>query len=135
MGCTVKCHIKPTQQRTWGKHSGNGWYLHTLPEHYQSHIVFVKTTRSTCITDAMFFKHKYITQPTVMPTNQIVKAYQDLTQAIQGLTKSSEDAHMEALTRLENNLNHSLNTPSKYLLCNVQGWSPGRFLHQFQGCQ
>ena len=51
----------------------------------------------------MFFKHKYITQPIVMLADQIIKACQNLTWAIQDLANWREDAHVEALTRLENN--------------------------------
>jgi hypothetical protein len=50
----------------------------------------------------VFFKHKYITQPTVTPVDAIVNAYNKLRQAIQGIQHSKDDAHFEALERIEN---------------------------------
>ncbi|KAL7488152.1 LOW QUALITY PROTEIN: hypothetical protein ACHAW6_014020 [Cyclotella cf. meneghiniana] len=75
----------------------NAWYLQTSPEHIRSHIVFVKASQWTRITDNVFFKHKYITQPTITLVDAIVKAYQDLTQAIQGISNSQGAARVEAL--------------------------------------
>eukprot|EP00804_Cyclotella_cryptica_P029656 CCRYP_019045-RA/>CCRYP_019045-RA protein AED:0.39 eAED:0.39 QI:0/-1/0/1/-1/1/1/0/453 len=47
MGCEVQFHIKPTRRKTFGEHSGDGFYLRTSVEHYRTHIVFVKKTRNT----------------------------------------------------------------------------------------
>ncbi|KAL7476769.1 hypothetical protein ACHAW6_002606, partial [Cyclotella cf. meneghiniana] len=88
MGCAVQFHIKPSRRKTWGEHSSDGWYLQTSPEHYRCHFVFVKATRHKRITDTLFFKHKYITQPTVTHADAIVQAYQNLTRAIQGIGNS-----------------------------------------------
>jgi hypothetical protein len=52
----------------------------------------------------MFFKHKYITHPTVMPADAIVSALTKLRDAIQGIQHSKDDTHFEALRRLENTL-------------------------------
>ncbi|KAL7475074.1 hypothetical protein ACHAW6_001009, partial [Cyclotella cf. meneghiniana] len=82
MGCAVQFHIKPTRRKIFGEYSADGWYLRTSPEHYRCHVVFVKATRSKRITDTVFFKHKYITQPTVTPADAIVKAYHDSISAI-----------------------------------------------------
>jgi len=50
----------------------------------------------------VFFKHKYITQPTITPADAIVNAYNKLRQTIQGLQHSKDDAHLEALERIKN---------------------------------
>ena len=52
----------------------------------------------------MFFKHKYITHPTVTPADTIVNALTKLWDAIQGIQHSKDDTHFEALRRLENML-------------------------------
>ncbi len=52
----------------------------------------------------MFFKHKYITQPTVTPADAIVNALTKLQDAIQGIQHLKNDAHFEALRRLEQTL-------------------------------
>ena len=61
MGCAVQFYIKPSRCKTWGEYSSHGWYRRTSPEHYHTHIVFVKSTRSTRISDTVYFKHKYLT--------------------------------------------------------------------------
>jgi hypothetical protein len=69
----------------------------------------VKATRAKRITDTVFFKHKYITQPTVTPADSIVNAYHNLAKALQGIQNSKDDAHIEALKRLEDTLNPGYN--------------------------
>jgi hypothetical protein len=61
------------------------------------HIVCVKATRAKRLVDTVFFKHKYITQPTVTPADAIVNAYHKVAQAIQGIQHTKSDAHIEAL--------------------------------------
>ncbi len=64
-------------------------------------MVFAKKTRAKHLADTVFFKHKYITQPTITPVDAIVNAYIKLQQAIQGLQHSKDDAHFEALERIK----------------------------------
>eukprot|EP00804_Cyclotella_cryptica_P011209 CCRYP_007737-RB/>CCRYP_007737-RB protein AED:0.21 eAED:0.17 QI:0/-1/0/1/-1/1/1/0/1078 len=104
MGCAVQFHNKPNKRKSWGEHSSDGWYIGMAPEHYRCHKIFVKATRSIRISDTVFFKHKYITQPTVTPADAIVKAYQDLMHAIQGIRNARGSAHLEALQRIETTL-------------------------------
>jgi hypothetical protein len=49
----------------------------------------------------VFFKHKYITQPTVTTVDAIVNAYHKLRKAITGIQHSKDDAQMEALERIK----------------------------------
>ena len=104
MGCAVQFHIKPAQRKTFEEHSSNGWYLQTSPKHYRCHIVFVKATKRKQITDTVFFKHKYLTQPTVTHAGAIVNAYHNLVKAIQGLNNTKNQAHFEAIQRIQDNL-------------------------------
>ena len=62
--------------------------------------------------DTVFFKHKYITQPTVTPADAIVNAYNKLRQAIQGIQHSKDDAQIEALERIEQTLQPTHNKSS-----------------------
>ena len=102
MGCAVQFHIKPSRRKTFGEHSEDGFYLKTSEEHYRTHVIFCKKTRAKRLADTVFFKHKYITQPTVTPADAIVNAYNKLRQTIQGIQHSKDDAHFEALERIEN---------------------------------
>jgi hypothetical protein len=102
MGCAVQFHIKPGRRRTFGEHSEDGFYLKTSEEHYRTHVIFAKKTRAKRLADTVFFKQKYITQPTITPADAIVNAYNKLWQAIQGLQHSKDDGHFEALERIKN---------------------------------
>ncbi len=97
MGCVVQLHIKSGQRKMFGEHSADGFYLKTSEEHYRTHVVFCKKTRAKRLADMVFFKHKYIIQPTVMPVDAIVNAITKLWNAIQGIQHSKDDAHFEAL--------------------------------------
>eukprot|EP00804_Cyclotella_cryptica_P014825 CCRYP_015027-RA/>CCRYP_015027-RA protein AED:0.12 eAED:0.12 QI:0/0/0/1/0.2/0.16/6/0/1256 len=101
MGCAVQFHIKPTRRRSWGEHASNGWYIRTSHKHYRTHVVFVKTTRKTRISDTLYFKHKYLTQPTLTQADAIVQAYRDLIHAIRGTATSNNRVHMEAISKMQ----------------------------------
>jgi hypothetical protein len=93
LGCACQFHTKPGKRKTWGEHSSEGWYIGTSPEHYRTHIVLVKATKHLRISDTMYFKHKYITQPTIIPEDRIVNAYQELTRAM----KASQTPRVEPI--------------------------------------
>jgi hypothetical protein len=84
MGCAVQMHVSRDRQGTWAEHSIDGWYLGTSPEHYQCHIIYTKGTQSKRISDTVFFKTKFITQPTLTPTNTVVNAITNLTNSLKG---------------------------------------------------
>eukprot|EP00804_Cyclotella_cryptica_P022238 CCRYP_017928-RA/>CCRYP_017928-RA protein AED:0.26 eAED:0.26 QI:0/0/0/1/1/1/3/0/814 len=100
MGCAVQFHIKPSRRKTFGEHSEDGFYLKTSEEHYRTHIIFVKKTRAKRLADTVFFKHKYITQPTITPADAIVNAFNKLRQTIHGIQHSKEDAQYKAIERI-----------------------------------
>jgi hypothetical protein len=97
MGCAAQFHIKPSRRKTFGEHSGDGYYLMTSPEHYRTHVVFVKRMRAKRLADTVFFKHKYITQPTVTSADVIVSACHKLLDAVKGIQANKDDAQMEVL--------------------------------------
>mgnify|MGYP006160256745 CR=1 FL=1 len=104
IGCAVQFHVKPGHQCTWGEHSTDGWYIGASPEHYRTHRIFVKATPSHCLLDTVFFKHKYITQPTVTPADAIVKAFHDLMATLKGTTNLKGQQNMDAITQLQRTL-------------------------------
>ena len=99
MGCAAQIYESTNRRKTWVENSIDGWYLRTSTEHYRSHLVHVKKTRSERITDTVWFKHKYITQPKVTPVNHIVKAINDLTCALKG-RKNTEGLEVLDITYL-----------------------------------
>ena len=111
LGCACQFHVKPGRRNTWGEHSSNGWYVGTSPEHYRTHIVYVKATKHLRLSDTVYFKHKYITQLRITPEDRIVNAYQQLTQAIQGFPTSKGGANMDALQCLHEALSPGSTRP------------------------
>ena len=81
--------------------AANGWYIGASMEHYRCHKIYVKKTRSERISDTVFFKHKYITQPTVTPADTIVKALNDLPNALKGKRNVKAEAQIEALEKID----------------------------------
>jgi hypothetical protein len=53
-------------------------------QHHQCFWVYITKTRATRISDTVFFKHQYITNPTVSPESHIIAAAQQLATALKG---------------------------------------------------
>ena len=75
-------------------------------EHYRCHKIYVNKTRSERIPGIVFFKHKYITQPTVTPADTIVKALDDLMHTLKGRRNVKGEAQMDALEKINKLLNN-----------------------------
>jgi hypothetical protein len=81
----------PSKKRTWEFHTKAGSYLGTSWDHYRCHEIWISDTRSTHIGKAVFFKHKYLTQPTVTAADVIVLASENLCQVLNGLLPGKGD--------------------------------------------
>jgi hypothetical protein len=53
-------------------------------EHHQCFKVYVTKTRATRVSDTVFFKHQYISNPMISPESLVVAAAQQLTTALKG---------------------------------------------------
>ena len=102
MGCSVQIHEEASKRRTWAPHSVDGYYLGTSPEHYRAHRIFVKATNAERITETVFFKHKYLTNPTVTHADRVVQAAKELHNALNKKKQGMERATMEGLRELSN---------------------------------
>jgi hypothetical protein len=101
IGCAVQFHIKPKNRRTWDTHTKAGYNLRTSMEHHQCFKICVTKTRATRVSDTVFFKHQYITYPTVSPENLVVAAAQQLTSALKGNILAGNET-VEALKKVSN---------------------------------
>ena len=110
MGCAVQIYQSSERRTSWGANAIDGWYLQTSPEHYQCHVIYVKQTKSERMSDTVFFKTKYITQPTLTQTNIISKALNNLTHVLKGKSNQKGLEQIEALTKLDNILNNVMQT-------------------------
>jgi hypothetical protein len=82
--CAIQAHVKPEDQRTWDTRSDVGFSLGTSMQHHRCFWVYITKTRATRISDTVFFKHQYITNPTVSPESHVVMAAQQLATALKG---------------------------------------------------
>ena len=105
MGCAVQLHERSERRGTWAMNSVDGWYLRTSDEHYRCHVIYVKNTRSERVSDTVHFKHKHITAPTLTPEDTIVRALNDLTQALKDRRNTKGTVEYEALQRLDELIN------------------------------
>jgi hypothetical protein len=86
MGCEAQIHEKTDKQGTWAYRSIEGWYLFTSPEHYRTHMCYVKATKSKCHSDTVHFKHKNITNPTITHVDKVMQALAECVKTITGAT-------------------------------------------------
>ena len=82
MGSALQIHKKTDKHGTWSYHSIDDWYLTISPEHYRTHLCYVKSTKSERFTDTMQFNHKYITNPMLTHVDKVMNAIVDCAKAI-----------------------------------------------------
>ena len=64
-------------------------------------------TKSERVSDTVFFKTKYITEPTLTPADVITKALNDLTQALKGQSNQQGLDQIDTLTKLNDILSNA----------------------------
>ena len=74
--CAIQMHVKPDKRRSWDTRSEPGFNLGTSMEHHSCFRVYVMRTRATRVSYTVFFKHQYITNPTISPESLVVAAAQ-----------------------------------------------------------
>jgi hypothetical protein len=65
LGCTVMAHVKPKNRQSWDVHADTGFNIGMVMEHHQCFHIYIVKIRATRISDTVFFKHQYITNPQV----------------------------------------------------------------------
>ncbi len=85
LSCKVEAHLVPGIREMWAPHTTSGFYVGSSWEHYCCHKVFISDTGRTWICSTVFFKHKYLTMPTLTPSDALIRATNNLTNAIAGI--------------------------------------------------
>jgi hypothetical protein len=85
LGCKVEAHVTPNKRETWAPHTASGFYIGNAWEHYPCHEIYICDTKHTRTCLTAFFKHKYLTMPTITPADALICAADYLTDAISGL--------------------------------------------------
>jgi hypothetical protein len=81
-GCAVMANVKPKNRQSWDVHVDTGFNIKMTMEYHQCFRIYIVKTRATRISDTVFFKHQYITNPQVTPETLVIKAALDLTGAL-----------------------------------------------------
>ena len=78
LGMEALVHDKPHRRKSFAQHCTKGYVIGTSYEHYRCWKVWTPATRTTRISATVFFKHKYITNPSVTPADAIIAAAANL---------------------------------------------------------
>ena len=78
LGCAVQVHIPPKCCTSWGVHARKRWYIGCAWDHYCLHTYVNNVTKREKVSDAVDFKHKSRTNPTMTDYNKNMRAFQNL---------------------------------------------------------
>jgi hypothetical protein len=103
LGMEALVHDKPNQCKTYAQHCSKGWVISTSTEHYRCWKVWSIATHTTCIAATVFFKHEYLTNPSVSPADALIAAAANLAHVIQQNAKAQHvgSKNMQDLQRLQ----------------------------------
>jgi hypothetical protein len=99
LGCKVEKHLVLSNCETWVPHTASGFYIGKAWDHYHCHEIYINDTRHTHTCNTAFFKHKYLTMPTLTPADTLIQAADNLTSAIAGII-SPPNMTMDAIDQL-----------------------------------
>ncbi len=91
LGCSVMAHVKPKNCQSWDIHGNIGFNIAMAIEHHRCFHIYIVKTRATRISDLVFFKHQYITNPQLTPETLVLKAASELTIALKGTVLSEAE--------------------------------------------
>ncbi len=84
LGCKVEVYLVPSNHETWAPHTASGFYIGNAWDNYRCRKIYINNTRHTCTCNTVFFKHKYLTMPTLTPADALIQAADNSTSAIAG---------------------------------------------------
>ena len=89
LGAAVEMHVMPVSRPTWGEHTKYGFYIGTSLDHYRCRSIWLPESEGVRVAHTIFFKHRYLTQPTITDTDAILLASDNLYAAIKGVVPDS----------------------------------------------
>ena len=114
IGMEAMVQDKPNKRKTFAQHCSKCYVLGTSMEHYRCWEMYSPKTRSTRISETVFFKHKYITNPTATPTDVIIAATNRMAAALKNHKPDNMcETSIQALARLETLVNNATLTNNK----------------------
>lgn len=101
LGCAVQAFNSINTRKSWEEHSKDAWHIGTSMEHHRTYQEYIKDTRAVQNCDTVFFRHHYITKPTVTKADVVANAANKLIDALQGnLASAHDETDLQALERL-----------------------------------
>jgi hypothetical protein len=85
LGCKIEAHVQTAVRESWAAHTASGYYIGNAWEHYGCHDVYISDTKHLHICETVFFKHKYLTMPSITQVDALIKAADNLVGTISGL--------------------------------------------------
>ena len=82
LGCNTMTHNKPETKTSWRQRTNEQFYMCTSQEHYICFNIWIKETRSICISNTVHLHHKLITAPSTMQENEVTTVVKNLIMAI-----------------------------------------------------
>eukprot|EP00804_Cyclotella_cryptica_P016108 CCRYP_004214-RA/>CCRYP_004214-RA protein AED:0.22 eAED:0.20 QI:0/0/0/1/0/0.66/3/0/877 len=103
LGMEALVHDKPHRRKSFAQHCTKGYVIGTSHEHYRCWKVWTPTSRTTRISATVFFKHKYITNPSVTPADAIIAAAANLSHLLTNNLQAHHNnkVNQSDLTRLQ----------------------------------
>jgi hypothetical protein len=102
IGMESLVHIKPHKRQTYAQHCEKGFVIGTLFEHYRCQKIWMKDTHCTRILGAVWFKRKYLTNPSVTPEDQIIAAIRGLAKTLRtNILPQLHDNTVDKLQKLQ----------------------------------
>ena len=105
-GTNTIAHVKPSVRSSYGYHAQEAWYVGPALKHYQCYKAISKKTGAEIISDTVQFKFHNVSVPTNTPIDRLVKATNDLTQALNLKPPPQLQDHIEVVERLRTILTH-----------------------------
>jgi hypothetical protein len=102
IGIESLVHVKPHKRRTYAQHCKKDFVIGTLFEHYQCQKIRMKDTHDMRILGAVWFQHKYLTNPSVTPEDQIIAAIGGLAKTLRtNIPPQLHDNTVDKLQKLQ----------------------------------
>ena len=106
MGCPCHVHVKTDDRNTWDFHTLKGCYIFTSGDHYRTHNMYIKKTKTNRLSDTVVFVHGQITHPTVSHADVLINAMANFNKCVKHMTTKNtalakkNGVNMKDLTKL-----------------------------------
>ena len=102
IGMEAMVHEKPHKRRTFAQHCKKGYVLGTSFEHYRCQTIWMVDSHNRRTSGAVWFKHKYLTHPSITPADRITAAIGGLAKTLTtGVPPQLRDETLDKLKRLQ----------------------------------